>query len=180
MEITRREKILKTALDLFLHHGFAKVTLVDIAEEVGISRPTLYQVFSNKEEIFKALILKWQEDALSRIAEKNQAQPSLREQLEAAIEVWIVETYMMIQASPRAADFQDDTFAFAEDAIEQGYAAYESLLKGILEGGRYKGMHSIGDTAQLMVQALRGFKAQAKTVEELRKLVQQLLDLILA
>lgn len=48
----RKEKILKTALDVFAKEGYRDSNLSLIAEECGLSRPTIYQYFKDKDEIF--------------------------------------------------------------------------------------------------------------------------------
>ncbi|MCK9192084.1 MAG: TetR/AcrR family transcriptional regulator [Sphaerochaetaceae bacterium] len=48
----RKEKILKTALDVFAREGYKDSNLSLIAHECGISRPTIYQYFKDKEEIY--------------------------------------------------------------------------------------------------------------------------------
>jgi AcrR family transcriptional regulator len=48
----RREgEILHTAARLIRERGYANLNMDDLAEEVGISKPTLYQHFSGKEEM---------------------------------------------------------------------------------------------------------------------------------
>ena len=48
----RKEKILRTALDVFAKEGYHNSNLSLIAEETGISRPTIYQYFKDKDEIY--------------------------------------------------------------------------------------------------------------------------------
>jgi AcrR family transcriptional regulator len=46
-----RKRILKTSLRLFFTRGFSRVTTQEIAGALGISKKTLYQYFSSKDEI---------------------------------------------------------------------------------------------------------------------------------
>ncbi|HPY12664.1 MAG TPA: TetR/AcrR family transcriptional regulator [Sphaerochaeta sp.] len=48
----RKEKILHTALRVFGREGYRDSNLSLIASECGISRPTIYQYFKDKEEIY--------------------------------------------------------------------------------------------------------------------------------
>lgn len=48
----RKEKILQTALKVFAREGYRDSNLSLIAHECGISRPTIYQYFKDKEEIY--------------------------------------------------------------------------------------------------------------------------------
>lgn len=48
-----KEKIIHTATDLFLKLGFKSVTMDDIANEMGISKKTIYSHFKNKTSLVK-------------------------------------------------------------------------------------------------------------------------------
>ncbi len=48
----RKEKILQTALKVFAREGYRDSNLSLIATECGISRPTIYQYFKDKEQIY--------------------------------------------------------------------------------------------------------------------------------
>ncbi len=48
------ERIVTHAREKFLQTGFSKVTLDEIAADLGMSKKTLYKYFSNKEELFRA------------------------------------------------------------------------------------------------------------------------------
>lgn len=49
-----REKILLGATDLFLNFGFKSVTMDDIANNLGISKKTIYQYFDTKTKLVEA------------------------------------------------------------------------------------------------------------------------------
>lgn len=48
-----KDQILIKATDMFLTLGFKSVTMDDIANEMGISKKTIYQHFSNKDSLVK-------------------------------------------------------------------------------------------------------------------------------
>jgi hypothetical protein len=49
-----QDKIVEKASELFLNLGFKSVTMDDIANEMGISKKTIYQHFGNKNELVEA------------------------------------------------------------------------------------------------------------------------------
>jgi AcrR family transcriptional regulator len=51
-----RDRILEVALDLFASDGYEKVSLREIAERVGVTKPALYYYFASKEELLRTLI----------------------------------------------------------------------------------------------------------------------------
>jgi AcrR family transcriptional regulator len=52
----RPKELLAAALDLFVERGFASTRLEDVARRAGVSKGTLYLYFTNKEELFKAVV----------------------------------------------------------------------------------------------------------------------------
>lgn len=62
-----RVRIIAAGRALFLRRGFLRVTSDDIAGELGISKATIYKVFSSKEEILRAVIRGVMSEILSRV-----------------------------------------------------------------------------------------------------------------
>lgn len=56
MELDRRREIVVSAAGLFLRYGFRKTSMDDVARAAKLSRQGLYFHFSNKEEVFRAVI----------------------------------------------------------------------------------------------------------------------------
>lgn len=54
----QHEKFLKRSEELFMRYGIKSLTMDDVARELGISKKTLYQFVSNKEELVRKVIEK--------------------------------------------------------------------------------------------------------------------------
>lgn len=57
-----KERIIVTATEAFTSNGIKSITMDDIANRVGISKRTLYEVFEDKESLLRDCILKVQTD----------------------------------------------------------------------------------------------------------------------
>jgi AcrR family transcriptional regulator len=51
----RRDQVVAAAAELFDSTGYARVTMGDIAQNVGIAKPTLYHYFDSKDDILLAI-----------------------------------------------------------------------------------------------------------------------------
>ena len=49
-----RERILRATFKVLCRHGYGKLSLSDVAAQAGISRPTLYKLFSSKDDLLSA------------------------------------------------------------------------------------------------------------------------------
>src|SRR5258708_13443815 len=51
-----KERILSKAADLFMRYGIRSITMDEIATQLGISKKTIYQFFTDKDDMFSAVI----------------------------------------------------------------------------------------------------------------------------
>lgn len=58
-----RERIIERAGEFFFNQGIKSVTMSDIAQDLGISKRTLYEVFPNKEELLESVVNKYMDKA---------------------------------------------------------------------------------------------------------------------
>jgi len=57
----KEKEIIEAARNLFAHYGFSKVTMEEIAADVGMGKASLYYYFPKKEDLFKSVIQKEQD-----------------------------------------------------------------------------------------------------------------------
>ena len=100
----RREQIADAAIGVFLRYGYARTTMGDIAQSAGLTRPTLYVTFPEKEQIFTAVVDKMIADKLTEIREGLPHLKTLEKKLRFACNAWAADGYEFVQAHPDAAD----------------------------------------------------------------------------
>jgi AcrR family transcriptional regulator len=64
-----REKIIERAAELFRTYGIKSVTMDFLANELGMSKRTIYEIFSDKDELFIG-VLKWMSEKQKELVRK--------------------------------------------------------------------------------------------------------------
>ncbi|MGI5175197.1 TetR/AcrR family transcriptional regulator [Dactylosporangium sp. CA-152071] len=82
MDDARRYRVMKAAVATFARYGYRRTSMEVIAQAADMSRPALYQHFSNKEAVFRE-VTRW---ALDRSADHAQAAAAAAHSPDAGIE----------------------------------------------------------------------------------------------
>jgi AcrR family transcriptional regulator len=181
MSDDKRTRILAAARSVFLRYGFKRVNMNDIADAAGVSRPALYLLFKNKEEIFIEAYLRWVDETIAQV-EAAMAQTALpKDKLARAFEIWAVGPFELTMASREAEEMVDCNHAFAQASREQGYATFEATITPVVaslsETMPAASRIAPGRMAHVLVSAVRGFKQTAATPADMRQLITELLQL---
>src|SRR5262245_31723734 len=68
----RRDQLIAVALDLFSHRSPEDVSIDEIAEAAGISRPLVYHYFPGKRQLYEAALRKAAEELTARFVEPHE------------------------------------------------------------------------------------------------------------
>jgi AcrR family transcriptional regulator len=165
----RKEQIVDAAIAVFLRYGYARTTMGDIAQAAGLTRPTLYVTFPDKEQIFTAVVDKMIADKLTEIREGLPRLKALEKKLRFACDAWAADGYELVQAHPDAADMFDLGFK----SVCAGYDKFGALLAELLDAPLQRSSLDLSpaDVARTIVFAMRGFKDAATSGAEMRELI---------
>lgn len=86
-----RERMVREARELFVAHGYAAVTMQEIADAVGVTKAALYYHFSDKEALFGEAFLQEMERIRAGIAAELAKETTLVRQLE-AVALFLLDT----------------------------------------------------------------------------------------
>jgi AcrR family transcriptional regulator len=180
--LSREERVIAGATDVFLRYGFARTTMGDIAERVGISRPALYLVFANKEEVFAAVIRRLNDDQLAAIRAALPGLPTLHAKVLFACETWGAHGVDLMTAHPDARDLFDLSLA----PVQEIYLKFQTLLAELLDrpaASSSLGARSLGakpvQLARVLTFAMRGFRETASNGRDMRRLIALQVSLLL-
>jgi AcrR family transcriptional regulator len=184
MADNKRERLLSAAKEVFLRYGYKRVSMNDIAEAAGISRPSLYLVFKSKEDIFRGVYRDWTEGTVAEVGRGASAFKTLGEKLRFAFDLWAVRAFEAARQSAEAEELIGCTLEFAASEVKAADEAFGRCLASIIasspKGRRTKGGLQPERTARVLVGAVRGFKQTATGAADLRQMIDDLLTLYLA
>jgi AcrR family transcriptional regulator len=165
----RRQQVIQAAIGVFLRYGYARTTMRDIAQAADLTRPTLYQSFSDKEVVFRAVVETMATEMFTTIREGLAHRSGLEVKLRFACETWGAGGFELVLANPDAKDMFDLCF----DPVKDIYAEFEEILAGILREPLSQADLAIEaeELAHIIVFSIKGFKETARDGAEMRRLI---------
>jgi AcrR family transcriptional regulator len=173
------EEALDRSLLLFWEKGFQNTSLDEIAEAVGVKKPSLYAAFGDKEMLFRKVLQRYS----SKLSEPIQAlerYADIREAIDAFIELGIAGGCS--QGHPRgcllASAFADSTLLppnLAKEIkalVNQADQAVAQRLKKAVRDGQLPADFDIKGTAKFLVTLMHGVALRLRAGEsraELRR-----------
>jgi AcrR family transcriptional regulator len=85
----RREAILAAALEVFSEGGYHETTLDTVAERAAVSKALIYEHFSSKRELHRALLDRYAHELLARILEATESAVPGEERLRAGADAFL-------------------------------------------------------------------------------------------
>jgi AcrR family transcriptional regulator len=78
----KRDQLIQTGETLFVKHGMRRVTVEEICRQAGVSKPTFYRYFENKEALARRIFELWIDDGLEQIDGLEEAKTPFPEKLQ--------------------------------------------------------------------------------------------------
>lgn len=178
----KKQRIIGAAKHVFLKYGYGRITMNDLAQASGISRPALYLIFSKKEEIFRAVVCQMAGEVSDEVERGLGGIKSPLDKLKFVCEIWMVRPFDLMNESPEAKEVFESSHEFAQEAVAEAMSLFESDLRGVLDlfpkGTLPKGI-SHKNAAHLLAAAIGGIKKTCKSSVELREKIHDLIAIII-
>jgi AcrR family transcriptional regulator len=181
----RRRAILEAAFKTFVAYGFKRTTMADIAEGAGISRPALYLLFKNKNDIFRAGFQIFVEELLHAMEKVLDGQGHLPTRVADAVIAGMVTPFKAIVDTPHGAELFDAKQALADDLGNEWFARMQALIRKAIDRAETTrelqlpvGADSAA-VARLLVNGLEGIKHRTQLADGCEQEMRLLVDLML-
>lgn len=183
----KREAVLEAAATLFAQYGFRRTSLSEIAEAAAISRPTLYQLFDNKEGLFRHLANHRQNQAIAQAVAELASDAPLAERITRAILAYERIYYEPVAGSPHGAEFMDLNQGAAMADMIAGRNRLIGHLADALDAARVRGEVALPDPlaqarnfAELLMLTVNGMKKAATSIADFRQKIRDVCAIFMA
>ena len=155
----KREQIIEGAIKRFIHFGIGKTTMNDIAEDLSVSKPSLYYYFPDKRSLIVGVIEKVFTDYFDSLKKKYNPDATLENTLFQTIDIRnsFFMKYFMLRISEGLPDIFNDAamktkLTTLKDAEKRFYA---QIFERAQEKGEIK-HESMVHVAELYLESLMG------------------------
>ncbi|MGA0289296.1 MAG: TetR/AcrR family transcriptional regulator [Pseudohongiellaceae bacterium] len=182
----KRDAVYDAASVVFAQYGFRRTTMNDIAKSAGISRPALYLMFENKEDLFQGLAAHRLDQAIDSALSVLQGNGKIADRFRESLLVFEMIFYEPIADSPHGTELMDISLSLASEIMTKKLARFHAALTKSLSEAEARGQITFARTpmkprafVELLFTALNGVKKRALNTAEFRKLVRQLTEIFL-
>ncbi|MEM0929153.1 MAG: TetR/AcrR family transcriptional regulator [Pseudomonadota bacterium] len=183
----KREAVFDAAASVFAQYGFRRTSMNDIAQAAGISRPALYVLFENKEDLFRQLASNRQNEAISEAVSILEQDAPFTERFTLAILAYERIYYEPIAGSPHAAEFMDTALGLVSDDMMKRHNRLVQYLSDVIDqaaGEGHVSLKRIGMKTkafvELLMSSIGGQKKSATSVRDFRQRVKHVTSVFLA
>ena len=179
---TLYNSILKAAKDLFLHFGFKKTAVDDIARKARVAKGTIYNYFRSKEELFQKVFKDEGEKMIQRmreaVKEQNIPQDKIREMIISKIKHY--KEFYLIHDSKRLNS--DLLFPVIQQEQNEILKKEIMIITEILQDGVSRSffyVKNIAATAKALAIAIKGLEIGWSLEMNIDEAVDEVDDLVL-
>lgn len=131
-----KENAVREATTMFVRYGIKSVRMDDVAEKLGISKRTLYEIFGDKESLLTECVRFYMAEIERRKNEKLSQICNIIEEVFVMMDSWDTEAEMTYNLMASVRKFYPKIYAcVAEEEAEKGYAELKTKLEKSIEDG---------------------------------------------
>ena len=174
---SRSALIVTAALGRFMAYGFARVTMDDIAQSAGMSRPALYQFFRNKQQIYEAGATAMREKSLAVMAQVLEQPGSSRARIAAAMGEGVLDMMAQMEATPHGAELISMSTGMPPGWMAEWRQRKQVLLAPVYEEAGVPEPFSGAVLAEQLSDFVEGMKSRLVDPDARRAALERFLDL---
>lgn len=133
----RKEQIMQAAEEIFIQKGFGSARMVDIANETGLGKGTLYLYYKSKDDLIIAILNRIFQRDFQEIDELDMTQFTAVDAIWKFVDVVTAEASAMRRLIPITYEFLALAFRnpIVQKALQQYFQHYTDILLPIIQHG---------------------------------------------
>jgi TetR/AcrR family fatty acid metabolism transcriptional regulator len=168
----RRDELLEAAIKVFGEHGYEAATIDQIAAEAGVSKGTMYNYFSSKQDLFAQLFSRTVAADEQRMEELLRTDQAASDKIDGLLDLWFerLASYhnmgrLVLEFWASAAVGEDD--GPFRGTLREMYQQTQDRLTRVLaagaETGEFQLLHTPAVGASMIIALVDGLLLQAVT-----------------
>ena len=153
---SKRERILRAAVDVFAEHGYFNAKVAQIAKSAGVADGTIYLYFDGKEDLLITIFREYTRNYLHALeqlmANVNRAEERLRIAVRHHLETLGRDRALAVVSQVELRH----SLKFMSLLSQQEIADYLNIIRKIVEGGQQEGVFRRTVHPQLVAKAVFG------------------------
>ena len=177
-----REHIIKVAMDVFVKFGYKKTTMNDISRATNKARSSLYYYFSNKEEIFEAIVKKETQiltETISKaISKEKTSQGKLRSYISVRMRFFQLKGHLYGSGINQYWENIDFIDKLRQDFDKQEFEVIREILREGVKTGSFatKEAESTARSITIALKGLETYWLKEKDIKRSEKVLDNLLE----
>lgn len=161
----KREKILEAAYQRFLHYGYSKTTMNEIAGDLSLSKALLYYYFPDKSQLYMAVMRKLAGEYLLKLSDKINTFANLTEAFAFQVNThhdFIVQNYNFFDFFRlNEQNLPDTIWEIITEIHQMEMQLLSAAIKVEAEKGVIKPVANPEQIVDLLLDALHGVRVSA-------------------
>ena len=160
-EPSTAERLRHVALELFAQRGYSGTSLAQIAQRLGIRKPSLYNYYRSKDELFLELfedsLERWRAASMAPLSQPGACEHRLKAHLQASLELAVQDPHATALCRAAVAQVDGETAERVRTLLDRYHEEYRQVLEDIFSAAIESGDLPAHETG-LLVLAWLAFK----------------------
>eukprot|EP01156_Anaeramoeba_ignava_P005897 Anaeramoba_ignava/a347254_24.p3 GENE.a347254_24~~a347254_24.p3 ORF type:complete len:197 (-),score=11.38 a347254_24:1363-1953(-) len=181
-KLEKRKKIAKSTCSLFIKKGFVNISISEIAKTAGVGKGTIYEYFSNKEDIVFELMCCLQDDYDPKLEQKLKNTDSTKQKICHLFSLFLDNDETTLTQKQIYKEFLAIYLNNPTEEIKEYYRSlrvkYGEVLSGILKSAIEKG--EVSDSILKFIPSIFASIEGFFVIEASRKEIEEYFELLLS
>ncbi|HEY0245849.1 MAG TPA: TetR/AcrR family transcriptional regulator [Mucilaginibacter sp.] len=168
----KREKILEASYQRFLHYGYSKTTMNEIAGDLSLSKALLYYYFPDKSQLYVAVMRKIAGDYLILLKSRLEKITDLKEAFVFQINThhdFIVNNYNFFDSFRlNEQNLPDTIWDIVSEMHQTEMKLLSDIFKSNVDGGKIRSVNNPDEIVDLLLDALHGVRVRSVSHKKMR------------